>query len=62
MNNWKRKIEETLSEKKKMIFVGVHCRRTDYENHYKVVSGSTLVDQVYFDKAFDIYRSRRIIF
>ena len=41
-----------------MIFVGVHCRRTDYAHHYKVVSGGTLVDHTFFDTAFDIYRRR----
>ena len=41
------------------IFVGVHCRRTDYENHLKVLHGeATLVDHNFFDIAFDIYRRR----
>ena len=42
------------------IFVGVHCRRTDYENHLKVLhgDGATLVDHRFFDVAFDIYRRR----
>ena len=40
------------------IFVGVHCRRTDYENHLKVLHGATLVDHTFFDVAFDIYRRR----
>ena len=40
------------------IFVGVHCRRTDYENHLKVLHGATLVDHKFFDVAFDIYRRR----
>ena len=40
------------------IFVGVHCRRTDYEKHLKVLHGATLVDHTFFDVAFDIYRRR----
>ena len=37
-------------------FVGIHNRRTDYLEHYKLISDATLVDQVYFNKAFEIYR------
>ena len=54
---WKEDIVRELGEKREIIFVGVHCRRTDYENHYRVVSGSSLVDQNYFNKAFELYRS-----
>ena len=45
---------------KKIVFVGVHCRRTDYANHLNAVvaNGTTLVDQNYFDRAFQIYRER----
>ena len=25
-----------------MIFIGIHCRRTDYKDHYEKVSGSSL--------------------
>ena len=53
---WKREIVQKLGEKKNIIFIGVHNRRTDYLEHSKIISGSTLVDQVYFNKAFDIYR------
>ena len=54
--NWKNEIAEKFSENKKILYIGVHCRRTDYENHYKVVSGGSLVDHVFFNKAFEIYR------
>ena len=37
---------------------GVHCRRTDYKNHYAWGSGGTLVDHRFFDAAFDVYRGR----
>ena len=37
----------------KIIFVGVHCRRTDFKYHLP-----KLVDHRFFDKAFDIYRKR----
>ena len=56
MSTWKRKIVRKLSLKKNVVFIGVHNRRTDYKNHYKVVSNSVLVDQVYFNAAFKIYR------
>ena len=46
------------AEARSVIFVGVHCRRTDYAHHYKVVSGGTLVDRTFFDAAFDVYRER----
>ena len=46
------------AEARTVIFVGVHCRRTDYAHHYKVVSGGTLVDRTFFDAAFDVYRER----
>ena len=56
VSQWKEKIVEELSEEKNILFIGVHCRRTDYEGHYKYMSHSLLVDKVYFDTAFDIYR------
>ena len=56
VSQWKKKIVEELSEEKNILFIGVHCRRTDYEGHYKYMSHSLLVDKVYFDTAFDIYR------
>ena len=56
VDEWKQGIKE--AETKNVIFVGVHCRRTDYAHHYKVVSGGTLVDHTFFDTAFDIYRRR----
>ena len=46
------------AEVRSVIFVGVHCRRTDYAHHYKVVSGGTLVDRTFFDAAFNVYRER----
>ena len=46
------------AEARSVIFVGVHCRRTDYAHHYKVVSGGTLVDRTFFDAAFAVYRER----
>ena len=54
--DWKSRIAEKFPDNKKIIFVGVHCRRTDYDHHYRVVSGGSLVDHVYFNKAFEIYR------
>ena len=56
MKTWKRQIQSESS--KKVVFIGVHCRRTDYEQHIKVVSGATLVDHHFFDTAFDIYRRK----
>ena len=56
VENFKKTIIE--AEAKNVIFVGVHCRRTDYENHYKAVSGGTLVDETFFNAAFDIYRNK----
>ena len=56
VRTWKREIVQKLGDKKNIIFVGVHNRRTDYLKHYNLVSGATLVDQVYFNKAFEIYR------
>ena len=53
---WKTNLVEKFGEKKTVIFIGVHCRRTDYEHHHRVRSGSSLVDHVYFNKAFQIYR------
>ena len=56
VSTWKREIIQNLSLKKNVVFIGVHNRRTDYLNHYQVVSNSVLVDQVYFNTAFEIYR------
>ena len=56
VKTWKRQIQSESS--KKVVFIGVHCRRTDYEQHIKVVSGATLVDHHFFDTAFDIYRRK----
>ena len=56
VSTWKREIVQKIHEKKRVIFIGVHNRRTDYAKHYKIISNSTLVDQVYFNTAFDIYR------
>ena len=54
--NWRSEIERDFLQK--IIFIGVHCRRTDYEKHTKWVSGATLVDHHFFDTAFDIYRRK----
>merc|ERR1711892_1404044 len=51
-------VEDTNTDSKDIIFVGVHGRMTDYANHLKSVSGATIVDENYFYRAFDIYRSR----
>ena len=56
MKVWKNQIQSENS--KKIIFVGVHCRRTDYLTHIRVVSGATLVDHHFFDTAFEIYRKK----
>ena len=56
VNIWKSEIEKEFS--KKIIYIGVHCRRTDYAKHMKWVSGATLVDHHFFDTAFDIYRNK----
>ena len=56
VEEWKKSIRKSIS--KSIKFIGVHCRRTDYANHYKVVSGATLVDHHFFDTAFDIYRRK----
>jgi len=56
VNDWKNSIQnETIQN---VIFVGVHCRRTDFKDHLVAVSGSGMVDHVFYDKAFEIYRSR----
>ena len=62
VSTWKREIIQNLSLKKNVVFIGVHNRRTDYSHHYKVVSNSVLVDQVYFNTAFEIYRYILTIF
>ena len=58
VDQWKASMSSKSS--KKIVFVGVHCRRTDYANHLNAVvaNGTTLVDQNYFDRAFQIYRER----
>jgi len=40
-----------------IIFVGVHCRRTDYAAQLMQASNATLVDHHFFDTAFHMYRS-----
>ena len=56
VSTWKREIVQKLALKKNIIFIGVHNRRTDYSHHYEVISHSTLVDEAYFNTAFEIYR------
>ena len=59
VSEWKKTIRREEGEKMKIIYVGVHCRRTDYGNHLNVVSkGATLVDKRFFDAAFKIYREK----
>ena len=53
---WQNEIRE-LNDKN-VIFVGVHCRRTDFENHLLAVSGSTMVDHHFYETAFEIYRQK----
>merc|ERR1711892_1222873 len=43
---------------KEVVFVGVHCRRTDYAHQLWKSSRANMVDKRYFDRSFDIYRSR----
>ena len=59
VKQWKNSILSQYASNE-VIFVGVHCRRTDYANHLNAVvaNGTTLVDQRYFDRAFQIYRER----
>ena len=57
VEQWKQSIREIQT--KNVIFVGVHCRRTDYQNHLDTkYEKAILVDKAFFDVAFDIYRSR----
>ena len=57
VEQWKQSIIEIQT--KNVIFVGVHCRRTDYQNHLDTkYEKAILVDKAFFDVAFDIYRSR----
>lgn len=59
VREWKTEIIlSRRDEAKTVIFIGVHCRRTDFADHYQEVSGASLVDHIFFDKAFDIYRER----
>eukprot|EP00090_Calanus_glacialis_P028129 TRINITY_DN4506_c0_g1_i6.p1 TRINITY_DN4506_c0_g1~~TRINITY_DN4506_c0_g1_i6.p1 ORF type:complete len:402 (-),score=64.60 TRINITY_DN4506_c0_g1_i6:206-1411(-) len=58
VDQWLAELREETSSEKEIIFVGVHCRRTDYGWHMESLAGATMVDHTYFDKAFDIYRSR----
>ena len=37
--SWMEEIKQ--SSNKSVTFIGVHCRRTDFENHLKTVSGCT---------------------
>ena len=56
VDQWKNDIRE--SEEKNIIFIGVHCRRTDFQNHLKAVSGAAMVDHHFYETAFDIYRQK----
>ena len=40
-----------------MIFVGVHCRKTDYDARLRALGGC-IVDHRFYDAALDIYRRR----
>ena len=57
MERWRREIRAQL--RGEVVFVGVHCRRTDFVRHLKVWNEKAdLVDRTFFDVAFDIYRRR----
>ena len=57
VKNFKRKIQGEISTN--VLFVGVHCRRTDFLRLLKMPSSnSTYVTHHYFDKAFDVYREK----
>ena len=56
VDQWKNGIRE--SNEKNIIFVGVHCRRTDFEKHLMSVSGATMVDHHFYEAAFEIYRQK----
>ena len=45
-----------LETKKNIIFIGVHCRRTDYVAHYRDFSHGDLVDRQHFISSFEIFR------
>ena len=53
---WKSSISEESAEK--VVFVSVHVRRTDYMNHMNIVNGAPLINERFFDKAFEICRER----
>ena len=55
VETWKQMIRE--AQNKTVIFVGVHCRRTDYGDHLAMF-GSSMVDHRFFDTAFDMYRRK----
>ena len=55
VDTWKMVLTE--GKTKKIIFVGVHARRTDYQNFYKAFK-ATWVDHYFFNAAFDVYRKK----
>ena len=56
VQNFKRQIQSEFL--KKVIFVGVHCRRTDFVNILEKKGTSTYVKHYFYEKAFDIYRAK----
>ena len=55
MERWKQSIRQ--EENKTVIFVGVHCRKTDYDARLRA-TGGCIVDHRFYDAALDIYRRR----
>ena len=38
-----------------LVFIGVHCRRTDFVEHYKHFAHGNLVDHNHFDNSFEVF-------
>eukprot|EP00092_Neocalanus_flemingeri_P006359 GFUD01006845.1.p1 GENE.GFUD01006845.1~~GFUD01006845.1.p1 ORF type:complete len:394 (-),score=65.44 GFUD01006845.1:16-1137(-) len=60
VDGWLADITQDNLSGKQILFIGVHCRRGEgmFAEHMMALSGATMVDHHYFDRAFDIYRSR----
>eukprot|EP00092_Neocalanus_flemingeri_P031120 GFUD01033803.1.p1 GENE.GFUD01033803.1~~GFUD01033803.1.p1 ORF type:complete len:395 (+),score=73.09 GFUD01033803.1:156-1340(+) len=58
VNQWMAEVEESEQFSGEIIYIGVHCRRTGYAHHLSVISNASLVDHHFFDRAFQIYRTR----
>ena len=58
VTEWKRNIRKDV-ETQRIIYVGVHDRRTGYAAHLNDISkGATLVNKKFYQAAFEIYRRR----